>query len=161
MTLLKIEMQDEQHPPRRLLYNQHASSVLWDEPLPLEERVHQDGRADPLYLIRPLLLLMQENFPRAWVSSVNLTVDESLWSFKGRKNLKQFMKDKLKKYDFLEYALCTLSGYFYCVLVHHVPGMQKRVLRKLNETNLDEEACLQLRLQKRYGEQGALVVRLA
>ena len=71
------------------------------------------------------------------------------------------MKDKPKKYGFLEYALCTLSGYFYCVLVHHVPGMQKRVLRKLNETNLDEEACLQLRLQKPCGEQGALVVRLA
>ena len=27
LMLLKIEMQDEQHPPRRLLYNQHTSLV--------------------------------------------------------------------------------------------------------------------------------------
>ena len=33
--------------------------------------------------------------------------------------------------------------------------------RKLDETNLDQDACLQLKLQKSYGEQGALVVRLA
>ena len=46
------------------------------------------------------------------------------------------MKDKPKKYGFLEYALCTLNGYFLHVLVHHVPGKAKRVARKLNETNL-------------------------
>ena len=71
------------------------------------------------------------------------------------------MKDKPKKYGFLEYALCTLNGYFLHVLVHHVPGKAKRVARKLNETNLDHDALLQLKLQTRYGEQGAILLRLA
>ena len=71
------------------------------------------------------------------------------------------MKDKPKKYGFLEYAFFTLSGYFYSVLVHHVPGKAKQLKRKLDETNLDRDACLQLKLQKRYGEQGALVIQLA
>ena len=106
LTLLKIEVRDEQHLSKRLIYNQLASPVQWNEPLPLEERVHQDGRADPLYLIRPLLLSIQENFPRAWVPSVNLTVDESLWSFKGRTFLKRFMKDKPKKYGL--FGICIV-----------------------------------------------------
>ena len=103
---------------------------------------------------------MQESFPQAWIPSVDLTIDKSLWSFKGRTFLKRFMKDKPKKYGFLEYALCTLSGYFYCVLVYHVPCKAKQVKRKLDETTLDKDVCLQLKLQKRYGEQGAIVIRL-
>ena len=161
LTLLKIEVRDEQYLPRRLMFNQLASAIQWNEPVPIEDRVHLDGRADLLFLIRPLLDLMQEHFTQAWIPSVNLTADESLWAFKGRTFLKRFMKDKPKKYGFLQYALCTLGGYFYCVLVHHVPGKQKRMQRKLDETNLDQDACLQLKLQKRYGEQGAIVVRLA
>jgi len=104
---------------------------------------------------------MQETFPQAWIPSTDITVDESLWSFKGRIFLKRFMNDKPKKNGFLEYSLCPLGGYFYCVLVHHVPGKQKRLKRKLDKTNLDKDTCLQSKLQKRYGEQGTLVIRLA
>jgi len=50
---------------------------------------------------------------------------------------------------------------FYCVLVNHVPGKQKRLKRKLEKTNLDKDTCLQLKLQKRYGEQEVLVIRFA
>ena len=70
------------------------------------------------------------------------------------------MPDKPQKFGFLEYALCTMNGYFLCVVVHHVPGKQKRKQRGLDEINIDEEWLLQLRLQKRYGVQGALVMRL-
>ena len=70
------------------------------------------------------------------------------------------MKDKPKKFGFLEYAICTLGGYFLNIIVHHVPGKAKRKARGLNETNLDNDAINQLTLQKRYGEQGALVIRL-
>ena len=70
------------------------------------------------------------------------------------------MPDKPQKFGFLEYALCTMNGYFLCVVAHHVPGKQKRKQRGLDETNLDEESLLQLRSQKRYGVQGALVMRL-
>ena len=148
MTFLKKEVGEEQYLPRQLMYNQLASAIQWNEPVPIQDRVHRDGRADPLYLICPLLDYMQEHFPQAWIPSVNLTVNESLWAFKGKTFLKRFMKDKPKKYGFLQYTLCTLGGYFYYVLVHHVPGNQKRIQRKLDETNLDQDACLQLKLQK-------------
>ena len=91
---------------------------------------------------------MQRNFPRAWIPSRDLTVDESLWSFKGRTFLKRFMKDKPKKFGFLEYTFCTLGGYFLNVVVHHLPGKEKRRKRNLDETNLDKENVLQLKLQK-------------
>lgn len=71
------------------------------------------------------------------------------------------MKNKPRKYGFLEYALCKLGEYFYCALVHHVLGKQTRLKHKLDETNLDKDVYLQLKLQKWYCEQGALVVMLA
>ena len=70
------------------------------------------------------------------------------------------MKDKPKKFGFLEYAFCTLGGYFLHIVVHHLPGKEKRRQRNLDEGNLDKENVLQLKLQERYGEQGALVMRL-
>ena len=75
LTLLKIEVRDEQHLPRRLMYNQLASAIQWNEPVPIQDRVHHDGRADPLFLIRPLLNFMQEHYRQAWVPSINLTID--------------------------------------------------------------------------------------
>ena len=42
----------------------------------------------------------------------------------------------------------------------YVPGVKKRQERGLDETNLDQESILQLRLAKRYGHCGALVIRL-
>ena len=70
------------------------------------------------------------------------------------------MKDKPKKFGFLEYTICTLGGYFLNIIVHHVPGKAKRKARGLNKSNLDDDAILQLKLQKQYGEQVALVIRL-
>ena len=104
---------------------------------------------------------MTTNFPQAWEPPRDLTVDESLWTFKGRTFLKRFMPDKPKKYGFLEYALCTRNGYFLAILVHHLPGKKKRQQRKMNATNMDSDSLLQLNLQRRYGEQGAIVMRLA
>ena len=141
-------------------YNHLAASIQWNKPVEKNLRIHRDGRMDFLYLIRPLLELMMDKFPRAWIPGTMLTVDESLWSLKGRTFLKRFMKDKPKKYGFLEYALCTLNGYFLHVLVHHLPGKKKRQKRNLNEDNLDRESLNQLRLQGRYGEQGAILMRL-
>ena len=71
--------------------------------------------------------------------------------------LKRYMPHKPQKFGFLEYSLCTMNGYFLCVVVHHVPVKQKRKQRGLDEKNLNEELLLQLRLQKRYGVQGVLV----
>ena len=148
-----------------VLHKQHmcnliTSKLQWNMPADHKDRIHPDGKQDFLHLIRPLYELMKTNFPLGWVPAKTLTIDESLWSFKGRTYLKRFMKDKPKKFGFLEYAICALSGYFLNAIVHHAPGKAKRKARGLNETNLDNDAINQLKLQKRYGEQGALVVRL-
>lgn len=158
LKLLKIDKSKEANLPRIFWYHNLVASIQWNDPVGREDQVHADGREDFLYLIRPLLQLMITNSPEAWTPSIDLTIDKSLWSFKGRTFLKRFMKDKPKKYGFLEYALCTLGGYFYAVIVHHVLGKEKRKKRKLDRTNLDKDALLQLKLQKRYREQGALVV---
>ena len=55
LTLLGIEIRDEKNLPKRLMYNQLALSVQWNNPVPIHERNHTDGKADPLYLIRPML----------------------------------------------------------------------------------------------------------
>ena len=91
---------------------------------------------------------MQEKFKQGWIPPVNITVDESFWAFKGMKFLKRYMSDKPQEFGFLEYALCTMNGYFLCVVVHHVPGEQKRKQRGFDETNLDMELLLQLKLQE-------------
>jgi hypothetical protein len=85
-----------------------AGALQWNAHVPKEERLHEDGRLDFLYLIRPLYEVMKDTFPRAWILPRDLTCDESLWSFKGRTFLKRFMKDKPKKYGFLEYAVRPL-----------------------------------------------------
>ena len=147
--------------PKNLKYNQVAACMQYNAPIEKCDRNDLDGKKDFLYLIRPILEIMQRNFPKAWIPARDWTIDESLWSFKGRIFLKRFMKDKPKKFGFLEYAFCTLGGYFLHVVVHHLPGKEKRRQRRLDESNLDKENVLQLKLQKRYGEQGALVMRLA
>ena len=86
--------------------------------------------------------------------------NESSWSFKGRTHFKRFMKDEPKKCGFLLCALCTLEGYFCDIIVHHLPGKEKRRKRNLTEENLDEANRLQLRFQKRHGEQRAIIVKL-
>ena len=105
LKLLNIEKRDETNLLSQFRYNQIAGSLQWNEPVIPSARLDKDGKADFLYLIRPLLNIMQKKFPLAWILSVDLTVDESFWPFKGRTYLKRFMKDKPKKYGFLEYTL--------------------------------------------------------
>ena len=103
---------------------------------------------------------MKTNFPLGQVPAKILTVNELLQSFKGRTYLKRFIKDKTKKFSFLDYAIYTLSGYFLNIIVHHVPSKVKHKACGLKKTNLNNNAINQLKLQKRYREQDTLVVCL-
>ena len=62
------------------------------------------------------------------------------------------MKDKPKKFGFLEHAICTLSAYFLNTIVCHAPNKAKHNARGLNYTSLDNDAINKLRLQKRHRE---------
>ena len=111
--------------PKQGCYNYLAASLQWNKPRPPKERKYKHSKIEFLYLIRPMLTIMHKNFPKALVLGVVLTVDESLWSFKGQTYLKIFMKNGTKKNGFIEYALCALNGNFYQILVCHLPGKEK------------------------------------
>ena len=160
MNLIGLDDKHDDYLPGMHKFNKLQANIQFNQLASMNERKDEEGKQDFLYLIRPLYENMQNNFISAWVPPKNLTGDESLWSFKGRTHLKRFMKDKPKKYGFLLHALCTLEGYFYSITMHHLPGKEKRKKRNLTEENLDKENRLQLSLQKRYGEQGAIIMRL-
>ena len=95
------------------------SEIIISHPFPPRPMLDIDGKVEFLYLIRTILKLMQENFPKTWIPSVTLICDEHIWSFKGRTFLKRFMKDEPKKYRFLEHALCFFNGYYTIIYVSH------------------------------------------
>ena len=160
LDIIGIEQRHISQLPKEFVYNTLASKLQYNLPAQKEDQKDKHYKIDLLYLICLLLKLMEENFPLAWVPPINLTVDESLWAFKGITFLERFMPEKPQKYGFLEYALCTMNGYFLCILVHHIPGQAKRDSRGLTEDNLDANSVLQLKLQKQYGSQGAIVMQL-
>ena len=61
-----------------------------------EDRKEEYSNIDYLYLIHPLLTLMQTHLHEAWIPRRDLMIGELLWVFKGLTFLKRFMKDKQK-----------------------------------------------------------------
>ena len=76
LKLLKIEIRDSLNLPSILMYNQMAGGIQWNNPVPKCDRLDHYGKEAFLYLIRPLLSIIQTNFPKAWIPSIPLTVDE-------------------------------------------------------------------------------------
>ena len=62
LALLQIETRNAQYLPKLGWFNLLQASLQWNEPVELHERKDADGKQDFLYLIRPLLDLMQKNF---------------------------------------------------------------------------------------------------
>ena len=57
-----------------------------------------DPEYDPLYKIRPLITLCQQNFRDRYVPGRNMSVDESMIKYKGRLYFRQYMPKKPIKY---------------------------------------------------------------
>lgn len=49
LLLLNIEVKGAYSLRKKLMYNQLASSVYWNDPLPIEDILHKYGRADPMF----------------------------------------------------------------------------------------------------------------
>ena len=131
LLLLGIDKEHEEDLPTERKYNYMASKLQYNTTVAKEDYMHKNGRKDALYLICLLLELMQKIFCQGLIPPISITVDESLCVFKGMTFLKRYMPDKPKKFGFLEYALCTINGYFLCVFVHHVPGKKKEEAERI------------------------------
>ncbi|XP_049799919.1 piggyBac transposable element-derived protein 3-like [Schistocerca nitens] len=66
-------------------------------------------QADTLYKIRPFLEPLVENFRRIPMSE-KLSVDEQMIPFKGRHTLKNYVKNKPKKWGYKAFVLCDSHG---------------------------------------------------
>ncbi|XP_046998482.1 piggyBac transposable element-derived protein 3-like [Schistocerca americana] len=66
-------------------------------------------QADTLYKISPFLEPLVENFRRIPMS-VKLSVDEQMIPFKGRHTLKNYVKNKPKKWGYKAFVLCDSHG---------------------------------------------------
>lgn len=64
---------------------------------------------DKLYKIRPFLDPLVKNLNSIPMNE-NLCVDEQMIAFKGRHRLKQYMKNKPKKWDYKAFVLCDSFG---------------------------------------------------
>ena len=125
MNLIELDDKYADYLPGMHKFNKSQANIQFNQLASMNERKDEEGKQDFLCLIRPSYENMENNFTSAWVPPKNLTGDESLWSFKGRTHLKRFMKDKPKKHRFLLHALCTLEGYFYSIIMNHLPGKEK------------------------------------
>ncbi|XP_069812926.1 piggyBac transposable element-derived protein 4-like [Dendropsophus ebraccatus] len=75
-------------------------------------------RSDPAYdrlcKLRPLLSLLQHSFFNLYTPSLNLSVDESLMSFKGRLSFRQYIPSKRARYGVKLYKICESSTGYTC-----------------------------------------------
>lgn len=75
---------------------------------------------DRLFKLRPLI----EYFRQMFLAQPNgelQSVDEQMIPFKGRSNLKQYIKNKPKSWGFKSYNRCGVSGFTYDFIIHGGP----------------------------------------
>ena len=97
LDIIGIEQRHINQLPKEFVYFTLSLKLQYNLPAWREDWKNKDDKIDLLYLICPLLELMQTKFPLAWEPLINATVDESLWAYKGMTFLKRFMPDKPQK----------------------------------------------------------------
>lgn len=71
----------------------------------------QINKSDRLNKVRPLLNILLLNFRNAYYPAEQLSLDESLFLFRGRLSFRVYMKGKKSRYGIKFYELCTSDGY--------------------------------------------------
>ena len=67
---------------------------------------------DPLYKVRPLILLTQQTFAENYIPSEKITVDEAMIKFKGRCEILQYLPAKPTKWGIKVWAACCAETYY-------------------------------------------------
>ncbi|XP_037804848.1 piggyBac transposable element-derived protein 2-like [Penaeus monodon] len=65
---------------------------------------------DRLWKLRPVLDVLESTYRSAFVPNKNVTVDESLWAFKGRHHALQYNPSKRARRGLKVYKLCSSNG---------------------------------------------------
>jgi hypothetical protein len=79
--------------------------------------------ADPLSRVRPLIQSLQHSFPRYYLPSQYLTLDEAMVAFKGRSSIKQYIPTKPHKWGYKIYCLAS-NDYLLHFEVHEGKAQQ-------------------------------------
>lgn len=87
-----------------------------------EERVKGNG----YWRVRPVLDILHQTFHEANDNSEHQAIDEMMIPFKGRNSLKQYLRNKPKKWEFKVWARAGVSGYIYCFEMHQGSDKSKR-----------------------------------
>ena len=99
---------------------------------------------DKLYKVRPLLDIILKNFKDNYTPTQNLSVDESMISFKGRLSFIQYMPKKPHKWGMKAWVLAdSLNGYTWGWKLYTgkeegsdpKPGLSHRVVLELVDDN--------------------------
>ncbi|KAF0682270.1 piggyBac transposable element-derived protein 3-like, partial [Aphis craccivora] len=87
-----------------------------------EERVKGDG----YWRVRPVLDILHQTFHEANDNSEHQAIDEMMIPFKGRNSLKQYLRNKPKKWGFKVWARAGVSGYIYYFEMYQGSDKSKR-----------------------------------
>lgn len=78
-----------------------------------------DESAKKLQKLKPVIEILNKKFKTAYVPEQNISIDESLFSWKGRLGFRQYVPSKRSRYGIKIYKLSeSLSGYIWNFLVY-------------------------------------------
>ncbi|XP_038071966.1 piggyBac transposable element-derived protein 4-like [Patiria miniata] len=72
--------------------------------------LRQADTNDRLYKVRPVIDTLTENFKSVYLPDSRISMDESLWKFKGRLKFKQFNPKKRARFGIKVYRVCQSTG---------------------------------------------------
>jgi hypothetical protein len=76
----------------------------------LGERTSRQAEDPKLYKISQVFNAFNENIQSAYKPSKQLCIDETLYPFRGRSNLVQYMKSKPTRYGLKYYNICDVKN---------------------------------------------------
>jgi len=81
---------------------------------------------DKYWKVRPVLDILHQSFHAATSTSERVAIDEMMVPFKGKSNLKQYLKSKPKKWGFKIWVQASTNGYVHCFEMYQGASNLKR-----------------------------------
>ncbi|RVE41088.1 hypothetical protein evm_014261, partial [Chilo suppressalis] len=77
------------------------------------------GSVDRLYLLRPIITHLNSKFQSNYVLDKDICIDESLTLWKGKLDIKQYIRSKASKFGIKTFELCeSVTGYLWSFIVY-------------------------------------------
>ena len=117
---------------QNILWNLHVSDP--DETNPLREEANHD----PLFLVRPMVDMMQRNFHTKYRPGKELSLDESTCPFKGRVHFKCYNPKKPNRFHIKLFMVSELSTGYICgfeVYTGDASGQSQGVVQEVQDAS--------------------------